>query len=231
MPLIKNRILGALPRDERSRIVSRLEPVRLAKGKILYESGDYIWHTYFPNSGLGSLLLTTEDGAVIEVGVIGNEGMIGVPAILRTRVMPYTVMMQISGEGMKINGDALIDEFNRGGKLQDLLLRYMHTVLTQISQSAVCNRFHTIRQRLCRWLLTSRDRVQSSELPLTQEFLSLMLGAPPTAVTMTAGALKKSGMIRYRRGQITILDQKGLESNACECYRVIKDEYEQFLAA
>ena len=226
-----NRILATLPREEYERLRPRLEPVRLTQSKILYEAGDVIRYAYFPKGGMVSLLSVTEDGRSIEVGMIGDEGMAGIPIVLRVNRTPYQVMVQIPANAMRIRGDALREEFKRGGKLQDLLLRYAHTLLTQVTQSAACNRFHTVEERLCRWLLVSRDRVQTDTLPLTQEFLSHMLGVPRTSVTMIAGTLQKGGLIRYSRGKITILDRQGMEAASCECYRLVREEINHFLAA
>lgn len=226
-----NGLLSALPREEYERLAPHLELIRLTPGKILYSAGDIVRHAYFLKGGMASLLSTTEDGRTIEVGMIGSEGMTGVPIILRSSVAPYQVMVQLAGNALRIGGGALREEFNRGGKLQDLLLRYTHSLLIQVAQSAACNRFHTVEERLCRWLLVSRDRVQTDTLQLTQEFLSQMLGVPRTSVTMIAGALQKEGLIRYSRGRITILDRKGLEAASCECYRRVREGISNFLVA
>lgn len=227
----ENRILATLPRDEYERLLPRLESVRLTQGKILYNAGDVVRYAYFPKGGMVSLLSVTEDGRTIEVGMIGDEGMAGIPVVLRVNRAPYRVMVQLTANAMRIRGDVLREEFNRGGKLQDLLLRYTHTLLTQVAQSAACNRFHTVEERLCRWLLIGRDRVHTDTLQLTQEFLSHMLGVPRTSVTMIAGTLQADGLIRYRRGKITIIDRQGLETASCECYRVVREEISHFLAA
>lgn len=229
--LAGNQLLAALNRHECEDLLPNLKLTHLSKNKILYEAGDMVRHAYFLKGGMVSLLSTTESGATVEVAMVGNEGMIGVPIILRTNVSPYRIMVQIPGDVMRIQADVLREKFNWGGQLQDLMLRYTHTLLTQINQSAVCNRFHTLDQRLCRWLLISRDRVKSDVLPLTQEFLSHMLGSPRTAVTMVAGQLQKARLIRYSRGRIRLLDPEGLESASCECYRIVRDEIRHFLAA
>lgn len=226
-----NSLLSALPREEYERLAPHLELVRLTPGKILYNAGDVVRHAYFPKGGMSSLLSTTEDGRTMEVGMIGSEGMTGVPIILRSSVAPYQVMVQLAGNALRIGGDALREEFNRGGKLQDLLLRYMHSLLIQVAQSAACNRFHTVEKRLCRWLLVSRDGAQTDTLQLTQEFLSQMLGVPRTSVTMIAGALQKEGLIRHSRGRITILNRKGLEAASCECYWRVREGISNFLVA
>lgn len=238
MPLSKtpdnpftNRLLAALPREEYKRLSPHLEPVRLTPGQILYNAGEIVRHAYFPMGGMICLLSTTEDGRTIEVGMIGSEGMAGIAAVLKANSAPYHIMVQLAANALRIRENRLREEFCRGGHLQDLLLRYTHTILTQIAQSAACNRFHTVVERLCRWLLVSRDRVQTDTLHLTQEFLSQMLGVPRTSVTMIAGALQEQGLIRYSRGKIYILDRRRLEAASCECYRLIREEISHFLAA
>ena len=226
-----NRLLAALPREEYERLAPHLELVRLTPGKILYHAGDVVRAAYFPKGGMLCLLSTTERGRTIEVAMIGDEGMAGIPIILRSGTAPYQVMVQLAGNALRVRGDTLRAEFNRGGRLQDLLLRYTHTLLMQVAQSAACNRFHTVEQRLCRWLLVSRDRVQTDTLHLTQEFLSHMLGAPRSSVTAVAVALQTRGLIRYSRGRITLLDRRGLEASSCECYRLVRDGIGHFLAA
>jgi CRP-like cAMP-binding protein len=203
--------------------------VTLASGDILYEAGDRIAEFYFLDSGMTSLLSTTEDGSTIEVGMVGYEGLVGSPLLLKMNRMPYRSMMQITGQGTKVKARAVLDLFDKNLELRDLILRYMHLVLTQVSQSAVCNRFHSLEERLCRWLMISREIIDSDEIPLTQELLSQMLGVARTGVTMTAGALQQAGLIRYRRGQITILDREALAEASCECYRVVKHEFDRFL--
>ena len=226
-----NRLLAALPREEYERLSPHLELVRLPPGKILYNAGEIVRYAYFPRGGMVSLLSITEEGRTIEVGMIGNEGMTGVPVILRSGMAPYQVMVQLAGNALRIRGDALREAFNRGGTLQDLLLRYTHSLLIQVAQSAACNRFHTVEERLCRWLLVSRDRVQTDTIQLTQEFISHMLGVPRTSVTMIAGALQKEGLIKYSRGRITLLDRRGLEAASCECYRRVREGISELLIA
>jgi CRP-like cAMP-binding protein len=226
-----NNLLASLPREEYEHLLPHLELIRLAPGKILYNAGEVIRHAYFPLSGMICLLATTEDGRTIEIGMIGNEGMSGIPIILKTSIAPYQIMVQLAANAARIRADKLREEFSRGGQLQDMLLRYAHTLLTQIAQSAACNRFHTTEERLCRWLLVSRDRVHSDTIHLTQEFLSYMLGVPRTSVTMIASALQKEGSIRYSRGKIFIIDRQRLEAASCECYRLVTDEISNYLAA
>jgi len=226
-----NRLLAALPREEYERLSPHLESVRLAPGKILYNAGEAVRHAYFPKGGMVSLLSITEEGRTIEIGMIGSEGMAGIPIVLWSDVAPYQVMVQLPGDAMRIKAVALRTEFNRGGKLQELLLRYTHALLIQVAQSAACNRFHTAQERLCRWLLVSRDRVQSDTVNLTQEFLSHMLGVPRTSVTMIAGDLQKGGLIRCGRGRITILDRALLQTASCECYERVREGIDQSFTA
>jgi CRP-like cAMP-binding protein len=227
----ENRLLAILPREELNHLAPYLELVRLTPGKILYHAGEHIRHAYFLKGGMVCLLSTTESGRTIEVGMIGNEGLIGIPIILRCNSASYQVTVQLATNALRIRGDVLRAAFNHGGVLQDLLLRFTHTLLTQIAQSAACNRFHTIEERLCRWLLTSHDRVQTETLHLTHEFLSHMLGVPRTSVTMIAKTLQHKNLITYTRGKITILDRRGLEIASCECYRLINEGIQHYLVA
>jgi CRP-like cAMP-binding protein len=226
-----NRILSALPPPELVRLKPHFEPVRLPQGTTLYAAGDAVKHVYFLSKGMASLLALTEDGAATEVGMVGNEGMVGIPTVLRANTSPYQVVIQLPASALRMRGDLLRAEFDRGGQLQDLLLRYTQVLLTQISQSAACNRFHTVEERLCRWLLTSRDRSHMNTLYLTQEFLSQMIGAPRTSVTMTARTLQRAGLIRYSRGKIQIVDQRGLRDASCDCYKVVAEEISHLFAA
>ena len=197
----ENRLLAALPRQEYERLLPHLERVHLPQGKVISEVSDLIRHAYFPFNGIVSLLSMTEDGETIEVAMVGNEGMIGVPIVLRAGITPYRTMVQITGEAMRLKAEALIKEFNQGGRFQDLLLRYAHALLAHVSQSAVCGRFHTVEARLSRWLLVTRDRVNSDSFQYTQEFLSHMLGTPRTVVSVAACNLQDAGLICYRRGE------------------------------
>jgi len=226
---LKNRILRALPPQDYQRLLPFSERVILSAGDILFESGDRIAEFYFLDSGMASLLSTTEEGSTIEVGIVGYEGFVGSALVLKMNRMPYRSMMQIAGQATKIKARPLLDEFDKNRDLRDLILRYLHFVLTQVSQSAVCNRFHTLEERLSRWLMISREFIDSDEIPLTQELLSQMLGAARTGVTMAAGALQRSGLSRYGRGRITILDREALADASCECYRIVKHEFDQFL--
>jgi len=227
----RNRILNALPREEYEHLLPNLERVHLPKGKTLCHAGDIIHSAYFITGGMVSLLSTTEDGDIVEVAMVGSEGMTGVPLVLKVDTAPYQIMVQIKADAMKIKASALKAEFNRGGQLQSLLLRYTHSVLCHVAQSAVCNRFHTLEERLCRWLMISRSVMHSDTIFLTQEFISHMLGAPRTGVTMIAGNLQRKKLISYTRGKIQILDPRALESNSCGCYRAVREEIDHFLAA
>jgi CRP-like cAMP-binding protein len=229
--LMANRLLAALSGEEYARFVPCLERVRLPQGKVLSDAGDLIKHAYFPLEGIVSLLSTTEDGETIEVAIVGNEGMVGVPIILCVGVTPYRTVMHIAAEVMKVRVDVLKRELHRGGLLQELLLKYSNSFLTQVSQSAVCNRFHRVEPRLCRWLLAARDRLQANSFQLTQEYISEMLGASRTSITTAALNLQNAGVLSYRRGQITVLNERALEGAACECYWIIRKETENFLAA
>lgn len=230
-PHPQNLILSSLSGGDYERLAPHLEPVRLNSGRVLYNAGDTIRHAFFLRSGMASLVSVTENGRAVEVGMIGNEGMVGVPVVLRVGAAPYQVTMQLPGNALRIKAGELKAEFDRGGKLQDLLLRYTHTVVTQIAQSAACNRFHTVEERLCRWLLVSRDRAQTDTLHLTQEFLAQMIGVPRTSVTMIAGELRRAGLITHSRGKVQLLDLRRLRASSCECYRVVSKEISHFAAA
>ncbi|HJQ32516.1 MAG TPA: Crp/Fnr family transcriptional regulator [Pyrinomonadaceae bacterium] len=231
-PLVtRNRLLAALPRQEYERLAPHLEPAHLPRGKTIALTGDTLRHAYFPANGMISLLSTSEGGEAIEVAMVGSEGFVGVPVILNAGVTPFWSVVQIQADAVRISAAALNREFDRNERLRDVLLKYSHSLLTQVAQSAVCNRFHTVQERLCRWLLVSRDRAKSDTINLTQESIAQMLGTARTGVTMAAVPLQDAGLIRYRRGKITILDREGLESSACECYSIVRKESGQVLAA
>ena len=230
-PSAGNRLLASLPPPEYARLRNHLEPVHLPKSKVLFEVGDTVRRAYFLNSGMVSLLATTSEATDAQVAMIGSEGLVGVPAFLRCNVMPYRVTVQLPASALRIKAAALDAEFWRGGALTDALLRYLCMLVTQITQSAVCNRYHTIENRLCRWLLISQDRANSNVLPLTKETLAHMLGAQRTSVTAAASALQRAKVITYRRGEIRILDRERLAALSCECYEVISNEIARFLAA
>lgn len=218
----RNRLLARLGHMERIRLADKFDSVHLSKSQVLYLAGDRITHAYFLESGMCSLLHTTAKGATIAVAMIGNEGMVGVPIILKVNKAPYQIVVQIKGEALRIRADALMDEFNRCGQLQDLTLRFAHSLLVQTVQSAACNRFCTVEERLCRWLLTSRDHARSDSLHLTHEMLSQMIGAPRSRLTTAAGVLEASGLIQYSRGNIRILKRDAMERTACECYGIVR---------
>jgi CRP-like cAMP-binding protein len=228
---LSNRLLAALPKEEYDRLTPGSERVRLTAGRVLFESGEEVRHAYFPLSGMASLLSSTQDGRSVEVAVVGSEGMLGIPVVLRAGRSPYRVMAQLPAEALMIRAGALRSEFDRSGRLRELILRHALALLTQLSQSAVCHRFHTVEQRLARWLLVTRDRAGSDSFRLTQEFLSYMLGVPRTSVTTTAVLFQRAGLISYNRGRITLLDARRLEAASCECYRVVMREIDQLLAA
>jgi CRP-like cAMP-binding protein len=226
-----NRILLALSQEEYPLLFSSLHPVPLVRGRVLYRLADSIQYAFFPLSGMISLVAVTQNGSATEISMVGNEGVVGIPALLGVNKAPYQIEVQIAGNAMKIKSNVLIREFGRAGPLQKLMLRYIHSLISQISQSSACNRFHQVEERLGRWLLISRDRVQSDTLRLTHEALSHMLGASRTNVTAAANKLKTAGLIEYHRGSIRILDPAGLERAACECYRALTKELGHFRAA
>jgi CRP-like cAMP-binding protein len=227
----KNRLLATLPKEEYERLRPRFEPVHLAKGKIICGTGETVRHAYFIMSGMISMLSSTEGGSMVEIAMIGSEGMTGTTTVLHAERSPYDIIVQIRGEAVRVASHFLRERSDKSPVLQDTLLRYAHALLTQVSRSAACNRFHTAEERLCRWLLVTRDRVGSDSFDLTQEFLSYMLGVPRTSVTAVANSLQRAGIVRYTRGRIAVIDVRGLEDMSCECYRVLKKSSDQFLAA
>jgi CRP-like cAMP-binding protein len=226
-----NRILDSLPDLEYERLAPHLEMVNMAPGKVICEATDTMRHAYFPIGGMVSLLSTTVDGETVEVAMVGSEGMVGIPIVLRANISPYRIMVQLPTSAMKVRADVFLKECRQGGEIQEQALKFTHTVLTQIAQSAVCNRFHSLEERLCRWLLIARDRLKSDNINLTHEFIAHMLGTPRTGVTMAANNLRNAGLIRYGRGRITILNSIRLEAASCECYQIVRDEISHFLAA
>jgi CRP-like cAMP-binding protein len=225
----KNHLLAMLPRDEYERLLPHLKEVFFALGDVVYESGGQMEHIYFPTTAIISLLYMMENGASAEMGMAGNEGLVGVALFMGGNTMPNRAVVQSAGGAIKMKTKALQDEFGRGGTFQRLLLRYTQALLTQMSQTAVCNRLHTIEQQLCRRLLLSHDRLDSDELVMTQELIANTLGVRREGVTHAAGRLQEDGLISYVRGRIRILDRRGLEAAVCECYRVVKDEYDRLL--
>nr|QEO74280.1 Transcription regulator, crp [uncultured bacterium] len=229
LPHLRNRILAALPREEYERMAPNLKTVSLLLGSILYIPDETIQHVYFPKTCVISILAALEDGATVEAGVTGSEGMVGVPIVLGADSTPNQALTQVAGDAWQMPAENLREEFRRGGKLHDLLLRYTHTLFTQVAQTAACNRVHRIDERLARWLLITHDRVRSDCFILTQEFLARMLGVHRPGVTEAAVALREKNLINYSRGKITVLDRPGLEDASCECYRIVKEEYDRYL--
>ena len=226
---IENRLLAALPTKDYKRLVAQMERVQLPFAEVLYEPGDIIEHVYFPNDSIVSLLSTVEDRSTLEVGIIGNEGMVGISVLLGVKTSPNRALVQGEGSAMKMKAAALRKETSADGSLQRLLNLNTHALMTQIAQSAACNRFHVVDARLARWLLMTHDRIGSDEFRLTQLFLSDMLGVRREGVTNAATVLQRKNLITYSRGQITILNRAGMEASACKCYSIIKAEYDGFL--
>jgi CRP-like cAMP-binding protein len=222
---IGNWLLDALPDTDYERLQGDLKPVSFSLGDVIYESGGQMTDVYFPTTCHVSLLYTMINGVTAEMGLVGNEGVVGIALFMGGDTTPNRAIVQGAGEALKLRAKSLQAEFSRGGEFQVLLLRYTQALITQISQTAVCNRLHTVEQRLCRWLLMTHDRTHSDELQMTQEFLSNMLGVRREGVTHAAGILQELGLISYVRGHIKITDRAGLEKHACECYAVVKAEH------
>jgi len=228
---IQNKILAALPAKEYARLSPHLDDVSLPLGQTLYRMEDRIEYVYFPNQGVVSFVTNLKDGASIEVGLVGNEGMVGIPLLFGDNISQNHAIVQIADGAMRMKASVLTEELKRGGQLQVLLLKYALAALKQISQTAACNRNHHIGERLSRWLLTCHDRVAGDELKLTQEFIAEMLGTRRSGVSEAAMLLQSAGLIRYSRGHITVLDREGMEEFACECYAVVKVEFDRLLGA
>jgi CRP-like cAMP-binding protein len=226
---IQNKILAGLPAKEYARLAPHLTAVSLPLGEILYKTEDAIEYVYFPNSGVVSLVAHMQEGASVEVGLVGNEGMVGMPLVLGDDISPNEAIVQIADGAMKMKASVLVAELARAGQLQVLLLRNTLAAIRQISQTAACNRSHHVGERLARWLLTCHDRVIGDELKLTQEFIAEMLGTRRSGVSEAAMLLQAAGFIRYSRGHITVLDREGLEEFACECYATVKVEFDRLL--
>jgi CRP-like cAMP-binding protein len=229
-----NLLLAVLPAAEYEHLSPHLELVKMRLGAVLYESGSELRYAYFPTTAMVSLLYIMEDGTSAEIAGVGNEGIIGVSIFMEGETTPNLAMVQFEGYAYRLKSHLLKEEFNRGGgrrsgALQNLLLRYTQTLITQISQTAVCNRHHSVEQQLCRWLLSNLDRSPSNELTITQELIANMLGVRRESVTEAAGKLQQAGIISYRRGHITVIDRSGLEKWACECYQVVKTEFNRLL--
>lgn len=225
----QNNLLAALSGDVQQRLFSNLERVALPLGKVLYESGDTMRHVYFPTDSIISLLYVMESGASAEISVVGNEGLVGIALFMGGESAPSRAIVQSGGHAYRLSGQLVKDEFNRHGELLVLVLRYTQALITQMSQTAVCNRHHSIDQQLCRWLLLSLDRLPGNQLTMTQELIANMLGVRREGVTEAAGKLQRQGVIEYSRGHITVLDRKKLEQLSCECYAVVKKETDRLL--
>jgi len=228
-PPTGNRLLAALPGEDFGKLEPHLEPVALPLGWALYESGDRQAHVYFPTEGIVSLLYVMENGASAEIAVAGNEGLVGVSLFMGGGSTPSRAIVQSAGHAYRLGAEVLRREFERGGHLQHLLLRFTQALITQMAQTAVCNRHHAVEQQLCRWLLLSLDRLDSNEIRMTQELIANMLGVRREGVTEAARRLQEAGLIRYHRGQIEVLDRPGLEGRVCECYAVVKRECDRLL--
>ena len=229
IPLKANRLLAALPDDGLQALQPFLEPVPLPLGMVVYESGGTQGYVYFPTSSIVSLLYVLEDGASAEIAVTGNEGLVGIALFMGGETTPSRAVVQSAGHGYRMRAAVLKKAFEAGGDLQHLLLRYTQALITQMTQTAVCNRHHSVDQQLCRWLLLSLDRLPGNELVMTQELIANMLGVRREGVTEAAGKLQAEGLIHYSRGHITVLDRPRLEARVCECYRVVKTEYDRLL--
>jgi CRP-like cAMP-binding protein len=224
-----NRLLTTLPKKEYERLLPGLKRIPLNFGEVLYEPGDTIKHVYFPNDSIVSLLSAMPERSTLEVGMVGNEGFAGLSIFMGVNVSQTRALVQGAGSAMRMTSAAVRHEANHLGALHRLLHRYSHSLLTQVSQSVACNRFHSVDARLARWLLMTSDRLGLEEFRLTQEFMSNMLGVRREGVNKAAGTLQTAKLIRYSRGMITILDRRGLEANACECYAIIKAESNEYL--
>ncbi|WGS88222.1 Crp/Fnr family transcriptional regulator [Methylomonas sp. UP202] len=225
----QNHLLNALPPEEYERLLPHLELVDTPLGQVIYESGGELRYVYFPTNCIISLLYVMENGASAEIAVVGNDGMVGVAMFMGGGSMPNRAVVQSAGCAYRLRGTLLMQEFNRYDAMLHLLLRYTQALITQMAQTAVCNRHHSVDQQLCRWLLLSLDRLPSNELTMTQELIANMLGVRREGVTEAAGKLQQAGLIQYSRGRITVLDRPGLEERVCECYRVVKTESDRLL--
>ena len=236
MPAVKhtddarmNHLLAALPAEEFDRLKIDLEPVSLSLGEVIYESGEQLEYIYFPTTAIISLLYIMENGSTAEIGMAGNDGLVGIALYMGGSTTPSRAVVQSAGNAFRLRSKALQSAFDLGGLFQKILLRYTQSLMTQISQTAVCNRLHSVEQQLCRWLLINHDLLQTNKLIMTHDLIANMLGVRREGVSIAAGHLQKKGVIKYVRGTITMLDRKGLEVAACECYQVVKDEYDRLL--
>lgn len=226
---LANDLLASMPEAERSRIAPHLEPIELPLGKVLHDAGGTMSHVYFPCTASVSLLYVMEDGASAGVAVVGHEGVVGISLFMGGETTPSRAVVQSAGSGYRLSSQRIKEEFNRAGPVMQILLRYTQALITQVAQTAVCNRHHSLDQQLCRWLLLSLDRLNGNELIVTQELIANMLGVRREGVTEAALKLQRMGLISYVRGHITVLDRPGLESRVCECYSVVKKEYDRLL--
>jgi CRP-like cAMP-binding protein len=226
-----NHLLAALPDSEFRILLPDLEPVAMPLGQVVYESGSTMTHAYFPTTAIVSLLYVMESGASAEIGVVGNEGLVGISLFMGGGSTPSRAVVQSAGRGFRLKSRIVKEQFDRSGPLMHIFLRYTQALITQMSQTAVCNRRHTLDQQLCRWLLLSLDRLQGNNLLMTHELIANMLGVRREGVTEAALKLQRAGVIRYSRGNIEVLDRAGLEERVCECYKVVKVEYDRLLPA
>jgi len=226
----QNHLLAALPTETFARIAPYLELIALPLGDVLYESGDQLQHVYFLTSAIVSLNYLMENGASAEIAGVGNEGVLGVSILMGGNTTTSRASVHTAGHGYRLKRQVMMTEFNRGGPTMALLLRYTQALMTQISQTAVCNRHHSVEQQLCRWLLLTLDRLPTNELIMTQELIAGMLGVRREGITEAAGNLQRAGFISYRRGHITVIDRSGLETRSCECYGVVKNEFDRLLS-
>ena len=226
----QNHLLGALPTAEFERLAAHLKLVPMPLGEILYEPGEQLQHAYFPTTAIVSLHYVMESGASAETAGVGNEGVVGIALFMGGDTTPSSAVVKTAGHAYRLERRLLKQEFDRSGLLQRLLLRYTQALITQMTQTAACNRHHSVEQQLCRWLLSTLDRVPSHELIITQELVASMLGVRREGITEAAGKLQDAGFIRYRRGHITVLDRPGLETRACECYVVVRNELNRLLS-
>jgi CRP-like cAMP-binding protein len=225
----QNHLLAVLPAPDYERLDPYLELIQMPLGQALYESGDRLGYVYFPTNSIVSLLYVMENGTSAEIAVVGNEGILGIALFMGGETMPNRAVVQSAGYAYRLKGHWLKQEFNRSGALQHLLLRYTQALITQMAQTAVCNRHHSVDQQLCRWLLLSLDRLTGDELTMTQELIANMLGVRREGVTEAAGKLQRAGLIHYYRGHIAVVDRPGLEARSCECYQVVKKEFDRLL--
>jgi CRP-like cAMP-binding protein len=227
---MQNHLLAALPKEIFERIAPHLELIPMPLGEVLYESGGQLHHVYFPTTSIVSLHYVMENGASAEIAGVGNEGVVGISLFMGGNTTPSRATVCTSGYGYRLKARLMMEEFNRAGPMMRLMLRYTQALITQMSQTAVCNRHHSMEQQMCRWLLLTLDRLPTPELIMTQELIASMLGVRREGITETAGDLQRSGLISYRRGHITVLDRSGLESRTCECYNVVKKEFHRLLS-